>query len=325
MRKVVLPVALAVACLGVVACGSTSQGSSAGGGGEFHLGAMADLTGPSAQTGRSLMNGIKASVEGINARGGVDGRKIALTTRDDGNAQATGVSGIRALIGQKDVLGVLGVNSSFVASTVAPLLQKTKTPMASVAFPPELVSPPRDGIYMTIAKQDAQGAAQIDFVKQLSQSGRLPKNPRVALLRFDSPASQPWAKGAKSAAAKDGLDVVTDQAYALGAKDVSSQAIRIAGAHADVVLLFILPTEASMVLNAANAAGLGHSVPMVGFFAASSKQFMQQMHGRPYYGLADFNYTNGSPLAAHIIGKPDIGVIPGIVLISLTRTSPSEV
>ena len=179
MRKVVLPVALAVACLGVVACGSTSQGSSAGGGGEFHLGAMADLTGPSAQTGRSLMNGIKASVEGINARGGVDGRKIALTTRDDGNAQATGVSGIRALIGQKDVLGVLGVNSSFVASTVAPLLQKTKTPMASVAFPPELVSPPRDGIYMTIAKQDAQGAAQIDFVKQLSQSGRLPKGPRV--------------------------------------------------------------------------------------------------------------------------------------------------
>jgi hypothetical protein len=33
----------------------------------------------------------------------------------------------------------------------------------------------------------------------------------------------------------------------------------------------------------------------------------------------------GSPLAAHIIGNPDIGVIPGIVLISLTRTSPSDV
>ena len=33
----------------------------------------------------------------------------------------------------------------------------------------------------------------------------------------------------------------------------------------------------------------------------------------------------GSPEAAHIIGNPDAGVIPGIVLISLTSTSPAGV
>jgi len=33
----------------------------------------------------------------------------------------------------------------------------------------------------------------------------------------------------------------------------------------------------------------------------------------------------GRPLAAHIIGKPEAGVIPGIVLISLTRISPAAV
>ncbi len=31
---------------------------------------------------------------------------------------------------------------------------------------------------------------------------------------------------------------------------------------------------------------------------------------------------SGRPEAAHIIGKPEAGVIPGIVLISLTRTFP---
>jgi hypothetical protein len=31
---------------------------------------------------------------------------------------------------------------------------------------------------------------------------------------------------------------------------------------------------------------------------------------------------SGRPVAAHIIGKPEAGVIPGIVLISLTRTCP---
>ena len=34
---------------------------------------------------------------------------------------------------------------------------------------------------------------------------------------------------------------------------------------------------------------------------------------------------SGRPLAAHIIGKPDEGVIPGMVLISLTMTSPAGV
>ena len=34
---------------------------------------------------------------------------------------------------------------------------------------------------------------------------------------------------------------------------------------------------------------------------------------------------SGSPLAAHIIGNPDVGVIPGIVLISLNTTVPAGV
>jgi hypothetical protein len=34
---------------------------------------------------------------------------------------------------------------------------------------------------------------------------------------------------------------------------------------------------------------------------------------------------SGSPEAAHIMGNPDEGVIPGMVLISFTRTSPDGV
>jgi hypothetical protein len=34
---------------------------------------------------------------------------------------------------------------------------------------------------------------------------------------------------------------------------------------------------------------------------------------------------SGRPVAAHIIGNPEAGVIPGIVLISLNRTCPAGV
>jgi len=289
---------LVAACVGASACGSSS--SDGGGGDAFHVGAMADLTGPSAQVGRSMMDGINAAVKGINARGGVAGRKIELTTRDDQNAQATGVSGFRALMGQKDILGVIGVNSSFVDSTVVPLVKQSKTPLVSTSFPPELLNPPQAGVYNVVAEPEAQGAAQVDFLSQLVRSGDLPKNARVAILRFDSPLSQGWAAGAKNQAKQDGLDVVTEQSYALGATDVSSQSIRLAGAHPDAILLFVLPSEASMVVNAFNNAGVKSDVPMVGYFADSSKEFLEQMKGRPYYGLADYNFTSDSPLAAQI-------------------------
>jgi hypothetical protein len=37
------------------------------------------------------------------------------------------------------------------------------------------------------------------------------------------------------------------------------------------------------------------------------------------------SWGSGRPDAAHIIGKPEAGVMPGIVLISLTRTCPAGV
>jgi branched-chain amino acid transport system substrate-binding protein len=300
VKRFVLATVMAIGCLGVAACGGSGSDGGSSSGGEYHLGAMADLTGPSAQVGRTMMAGVKASIDGVNARGGVNGRTIALETRDDANAQATAVSGIRALLGQDDLIGVVGVNSTFVASTLAPFMEKSETALISSSYPPELLEPARTGVYMALAQQDTQGAAQVHFAAQLAARGKLPRSPRIALLRFDSPGSEAWADGASEQAKDDGLEVVTDQAYALGAKDVSSQAIRIASTGADVILLYILPSEASMVQNAIDNAGVSKDVPMIGYFAASSKEFMEQMHGRPYYGLADYNYTAGSPLSKQV-------------------------
>jgi hypothetical protein len=41
--------------------------------------------------------------------------------------------------------------------------------------------------------------------------------------------------------------------------------------------------------------------------------------------IRSMSSVRGTPVAAHISGKPEPGVIPGIVLISLTRTLPSVV
>ena len=46
---------------------------------------------------------------------------------------------------------------------------------------------------------------------------------------------------------------------------------------------------------------------------------------RAVWMIRSMSCGSGRPVAAHIIGNPEAGVIPGIVLISLTKMAPAVV
>jgi ABC-type branched-subunit amino acid transport system substrate-binding protein len=82
------------ALLAAAGCGSSSDsGGSTGSGSSgdkdpIVIGAIAGTTGAYGSTGVAVVNGAKLAVDDINAKGGIDGRKIKLMTAND-NASAT--------------------------------------------------------------------------------------------------------------------------------------------------------------------------------------------------------------------------------------------
>ena len=72
------------------------------------LGQSAALTGPSAQLGNEMREGALAWFDHINKKGGVNGRKIVLTTLDDAYDAERAVKNTRQLVQQDGVFALFG-------------------------------------------------------------------------------------------------------------------------------------------------------------------------------------------------------------------------
>src|ERR671928_1112414 len=111
--------------LGLAACGGGDSGGGGGGSDSkepIKIGASLPLTGEFSQPGGAAQQGYKVWADTVNANGGLLGRKVQLTIKDDASNQNTVVSDYNALISQDKVDLLLGTFSSLLnlpASAVA--------------------------------------------------------------------------------------------------------------------------------------------------------------------------------------------------------------
>jgi len=92
------------------------------------LGQSVALTGPAAQLGIQMRNGIKAYLDSVNAKGGVNGRKIELTTLDDGYEPARTVPNTKKLIEESRVFALIGYVGTPTSVPAVPLFTEAKVP-----------------------------------------------------------------------------------------------------------------------------------------------------------------------------------------------------
>ncbi len=267
---------------------------------EFKLGAIVALVGVGSYTGRPMLDGMNAAISGINARGGVHGKKINLVVRDDQSTGNVALANARELIADKQVLSIIGVNSSLSAAAVGPLVESAQMPMISDAVPQNLLAPPRTGIFMANVSFATQGVAGVQFIKNLIAAGKAPSSPKVAILRYDSPATQSWHEGVVNEAKAQGLTIVADEVYALTGSDISPQVVRIASTHPDVMLTYSLLTQGSLIKSTFATAGIPITTPQIGYNFVASKAFLGQFPDGAFYAPTGWNGGKGSQLEAQI-------------------------
>ena len=126
-----------VASFLVAACASSGGGSNGGtnpwAGKTIKLGAVLSITGAGGVYGPQSRDGMKLAAKQINASGGVNGAMIDLSFEDDASDQATSKAKAQTLIGQNQVLALLGPTLSNSAVAVHPLAETLKTPVLAVS------------------------------------------------------------------------------------------------------------------------------------------------------------------------------------------------
>ena len=96
------------------------------------LGQAAVFSGPAAQLGIQMRNGIKAYLDYVNQHGGVHGRKIELVTEDDRYEPAVAPTVTKKLIEEHKVFALLGYVGTPTGVAHLPVVTQAKVPLVGM-------------------------------------------------------------------------------------------------------------------------------------------------------------------------------------------------
>lgn len=230
-------VALATAMsLGLVACGGSDNGDgSSGGGGELTIGASLPLTGDFSEPGSAAKQGYEVWQSITNANGGLLGKQVKLTIKDDASNQNTIVSDYNALISQDNVDLLLGTFSSLLNLPASSVAEKNRMLYVEPAGgSPDMFN--RGYKYLFFAQQataDKQGLVFADWVKNLPADQR----PNTAAYpTLDDPFAAPNVDGIRQVLEAAGIQTVYKTTYAIDTKNYDSIVAAMKSANPDLVV-----------------------------------------------------------------------------------------
>ena len=120
MKRLILAAAAALAATFATAQGVTDT--------QVLLGQSVALTGPAQQLGLDMQLGATLYFNQVNARGGVNGRKIVLKTLDDGYEPPNAVANTKKFINDEKVFALFGYVGTPTSNAVLPIFTEARVP-----------------------------------------------------------------------------------------------------------------------------------------------------------------------------------------------------
>ena len=216
--------------------------------GKFVIGAIGPLTGAAAAYGTSVVNGAKLAVDEINAAGGINGYEVELLTADDEHDAEKSVNAYNDLK-DKGMQMLLGTVTSAPCIAVEGEAQSDNmfllTPSGSAV---DCIT--GENAFRVCFADPAQGAKSAEYI------GTHELATKIGII-YDS--SDPYSTGIMesfvAAAAEQGLEIVSSEAFSDNRTDFTAQLNKAKDAGAELVFLPFYYQEAALVLKQASDIG----------------------------------------------------------------------
>jgi len=138
----------------------------------YTIGLTGALTGPPASTYAPAVEALRIYIDGLNAAGGIAGKKINLILQDDAAEPGKATANAKKLLGQDNVLLLLNASLS---STFAPVVAEAKRAGVPVLFAssvcPKEVYPPAEALQFcsTAFASTYDSRATLSFIKETAK------------------------------------------------------------------------------------------------------------------------------------------------------------
>lgn len=201
---------------------------------ELRIGVITSLTGPAAAFGIPERDTIKYLIEQVNKSGGINGRKVAMFSKDDQTNPTVAASMARDLILNDKVHVIFGPTTGSGALAAAPIAARNKVPMLSPASTIG-VTAKDSGFYDWVFRSCYNQAAEIDTVFDYIKN----KGYKSIGLFFQQDAyGEAAAQHLRTLVGTDSMvKVVAEASAPLSASDLSVHATKLVGAKPDVILI----------------------------------------------------------------------------------------
>ena len=238
---------------GLALVGAASAGLAADpgiSGKEILIGGTVPLSGEAAAFG-SVGPGAKAYFDYVNAKGGVNGRKIRYVYYDDAYNPARTVQLTRKLVEQDHVFALFNVIGTANNLAIRDYANAKRVPQLFSGDGSEALAAPGRYPWTMGFLQSYRGEGAVygrDLVKRRPQA-------KLAVLLENTDLGQDMARGLSRAIAGKGPKVVASEAYEFTASDVSAQVAKLKASGADTLMLFATPKFMIQAVVAANKLG----------------------------------------------------------------------
>jgi branched-chain amino acid transport system substrate-binding protein len=260
------------------------------------IGALLSVTGPAAFLGAPEARTLEMLVEELNAKGGVDGRKIQLIVKDTAGDPAKAVSFAKQLMEEEKVFAIIGPATSGETLAVKPVVEEGKTLLLSCAAAEVIVNPVAAHVFK-VAPKDGYAAEMI--FRRMKKMGVK----RIGLLSSNTGFGKAGKDQVEKLAPAHGIEIAVSDVYDKAATDLTAEVTKLKGANVQAILNWSIEPAQSIVIK--NARQVGLKVPIF------------QSHG-----FANVQYAKAAGAAAEGVMFPASRIV---VAESLAEKHPQKV
>jgi len=196
----------------------------------IRIGQSAPLSGAMAEQGKNYSDGIKLYLDIINAKGGVYGREIDLTTLDDASDPKRAQQNTIKLLNEEKVVALVGYVGAGSALAALPLVEESKTPFLFPYAGADTLRAQSRWVFHLRAGYNEEAAKVVD---QLSTVGIK----RVAIVYQNDEAGKAGLRGFEQAFAGSKLKSVGQAAVNASGPDMKQAVSAISALKPDAIVL----------------------------------------------------------------------------------------
>jgi branched-chain amino acid transport system substrate-binding protein len=226
------------------------------------------LTGPSALFGVDQMQAVRWAVEDINAKGGVNGRKLEAIIVDNQAKPETGIAVVNRLIGA-DKVPVFITAFSNVVKAVAPIANREKTLMLSVGANSPDIKSLGDYVYTTFPLADVDMRALGKFM--VEKQGKK----RAAVLFVNHETGIEGAKIFAQSFTAAGGQVILNESYEETRSDFTGLVLKVRAANPDTIHIHSVVSDFTAIV--AQMRQLGLTTQVTSFQTAFNPKMIQEL------------------------------------------------